>query len=268
MNKKLPSAHQHGDAVNLRFGDAGFISNGKITKVSFDPTKTFYDVEINVKSGLKTRLRMIDGSFVEKITYYYTVESNFRFECSNMEIDKEYIIYDKDVNFIWENNKLFSDQPGSTDPDNYPKVKYVGYNRATGVSNFESAFKLKLGEIYQVPLTVRLPNGVDSQLIYNIVFKSISDEKTHIDDIIQGFQTKIKYPTINNNRESLVKGDDYNLLKYSDAYISGSEYDIPKFSIKDIDTIFDLERNNHGTNPIDSINRMYRKFLLLKEKGV
>ncbi len=42
----------------------------------------------------------------------------------------------------------------------------------------------------------------------------------------------------------------------------------PRFTIKDIDKIFDEERRNHGSNPLDSINRMYRKLLALKEKGI
>jgi len=228
MKNQLPSAHQHGDAVNLNFYDAGKINNSKITKVSFDPSKIFYDVEVIVKPGMVTRIRMIDSSFVEKVVYQYACKCSVN---HNFMVDNKYFAYED----------LAMTQHGHQGGD-YPLVTYVGYNYQHKVAIFESTYKLNKDVTHYVPVYIDdVTSNNTNQMVYNV---------TWIKDCV--FQ-----PDIFNEPMPLKP--------------ELTEYDresIPQFSIKDIDKIFDDERRNHGSNPIDSINRMYRKLLALKEKGV
>lgn len=228
MKQKLPSAHQHGDVVNLNLFDAGRINNCKITKISFDPGKVFYDVEIEVKPGMVTRLRMISSSFLEKVVYQYAfkIDSNHPFI-----FDQEYFAYEDQLMTL----------VGHTGGDN-PLIKYIGYNYLHGVAIFESTWRLNKEITHYVP--VYMGNDQAHRIVFNVNWIDHPNGELFIPDHL--------------NEPMPVKAE----LTESD------KEHLPRFSIKDIDKIFDDERRNHGTNPIDSINRMYRKLLALKEKGV
>lgn len=224
MKAKLPSGHQFGDHVNLSFGDAGIIQNAKITKVSFDPGKVFYDAEIEVKPGMTTRLRQIDSAFVEKVIY----SEAFKFASSRS----------------WDNVKTFKagteyslfDEKAGTD-SYVGKIIYKGYNARHKALIFDCPYKLK---------------GTEYDLRYeeDRACSSFSVDRINQD----GF--KIMLPDEENSPEGY----------FEKTPMTESEFErLPLFSIRDIDKIFDEERRNHGTNPVDSINRMYRKLLALKD---
>ena len=236
--KNLPSAHQHGDAVNLNLFDAGRIHNCKVTKVSFDPGKVFYDVEVKVKPGMSTRLRMIDSSFVEKVIYSialrFASNRSIAHNLKYFKVGEEYTIFDCNQN------------PEAL----IGKITYKGFNHRNLALIFDSIYDLQGKE-------------------YDIRFSEVSEDGK------SGSCTSLSFDLIEQAKDRPIiqpdeEGQPYTIGEPMPVKTPMSEYDmdrIKRFSILDIDKIFDDERRNHGTNPIDSINRMYRKLLALKERG-
>lgn len=74
QDRKLPSAYQIEDKVNVSFGEAGSIQGCEVIKIHFSHSKVMYDISVPILvEGLQhdeyiahTRLYNIDSCFVQK----------------------------------------------------------------------------------------------------------------------------------------------------------------------------------------------------------